>query len=156
MKRNKCRKQKVAQWWNSLSVKPITCSSVVSSRNTRGGLITVRRTQSTSYISTMVNSSSARHLCVEVTRYANGAGNSLRIHRGAQSVTYAATCGSLATGRIRRKARLSSPFLWFRDRRRPQLNLSASVRITIASFAQRKDGDLSRVVGLSSSHGVTF
>jgi hypothetical protein len=65
-------------------------------------------------------------------------------------------CGSLATGRTQPKVRRSSRSSWLQDRRRPQLNLSASVRIMIASSARKKDGDLSRVVGLSSSREVTF
>jgi SnoaL-like domain len=45
---------------------------------------------------------------------------------------------------------------WSRDLGRRPLNPSASVRITIASFALKKDGGLSPVVGLSCSREATF
>ena len=103
-----------------------------------------------------VNSSSGRHLCVVVKPYSNGVASWLRMHPGAPSVTCAETCGSLATGPTQPKVRLSSPSLWSRDLSRPPLNLSAWVRIMIGSFAPSRDGDLSRVVGLSSSREATF
>jgi hypothetical protein len=97
-----------------------------------------------------------RHLCVDVQQFLSGAGSSLRNPHGESSVMSAATCGSLAMVRTRPKARLSLPSSWSRDLGRRLLNHSASVRITTGSFAPKKDGDLSRVVGLSSSHEVTF
>jgi hypothetical protein len=73
-----------------------------------------------------------------------------------RSVRCAETCASLPTGRMRLKARLSSPSSWSRDRSRLPLNPSAWVRITIGSFVPSRDGDLSRDVGSSCSREATF